>query len=423
MRNSSAMNFAGGRNSCRAERASFRPRGSALSPVAGLPVEWYIGDARRTTRTAGRTDGPRYSPRVNRHGYPAAEIDMNASQAAIERTQPAMPATGIAIPGTPVTPGATTVPAAAPSVCRALDASTVDQIRAVFWQLRYADANCRFESGEARARAERDPELAAALAAYTEAQHGVRSAGKRPAAAYQALRPRRYGEVRPDSALEQWLPKDSAFRLWLDPFTGGIQCGMSGLSAELREIAEDGERVFLLCFMDAGIAPPLQASSRRAARTPAGKGQIPLAFGQAAGLATTLTKALRNSGAQLRLTGHAAGADIANYVGLRLGLASVCFLAEGLDPACRHQLHDRLAGSALAQQLHISVDGARHTDHPPPASPEGADEPPQRLGTICELQDWQWRKLGGRGNPRLLSSLDPLFDLGIDLHTLLSPAH
>lgn len=187
------------------------------------------------------------------------------------------------------------------------------------------------------------------------------------------------------------LLKGSKFEGMLDNKSGGFMDPRTGLCCQL-EIVYDNPKTYALCIP--GIAEGEMFGTQLSASVQQflGVGGVPEIYSQALELAKLLNEKLtHNKGQPLELTGHSMGGGIANYVGLKLDLPSVCFNAAALGRACLEDIGD-VSMEVLNKQTHIRVENDFAT-HPPVTRKLlaffslGREKwVPRNVGVICEIK-------------------------------------
>lgn len=161
---------------------------------------------------------------------------------------------------------------------------------------------------------------------------------------------------RPDSLLEQYLP--SSWKQKLSPLIGCFRDPVSGLVADLREVKRGGDsKAFIMTFAGTFTGGAHFAQVTTDIQQFFGTGGIPAAYAQA----YELTRALQQSlppNVPLNLVGHSLGGGIANYVGLKLDLASACYNPAALGGACLSDLKETVVDltERKAKQAIIRID-------------------------------------------------------------------
>lgn len=148
----------------------------------------------------------------------------------------------------------------------------------------------------------------------------------------------------------------------LDPMTGVFRDPQTGLYADLIPLKDTSGKVtgdYALCFGSTGIGHMTAIQTKVDIDQVLNEQTIPAAYQQAADLAATLIKELNIFGAEITVTGQSMGGGIANYVGLKLGINSVCYNPAALGPAAIKDLKDdgRLTADNLSKQKIIRQKG------------------------------------------------------------------
>jgi hypothetical protein len=144
--------------------------------------------------------------------------------------------------------------------------------------------------------------------------------------------------LRTQTPLETYLA-DSHLRTKLDPLTGIFRDTKTGLYAELKPL---GDGNFALCFGSTGVGRMMSKQIKVDIDQVLNQKKVPAAYTQAVDLAAELIKEVCLFGSEITVTGQSMGGGIANYVGLKLGIKSVCYNAAAL-------------GGAAIQDLQIST--------------------------------------------------------------------
>ena len=195
-----------------------------------------------------------------------------------------------------------------------------------------------------------------------------------------------FSNTRKETKMEALL-KGSEFAGMIDKKTGGILDPSTGLCCQLQPL-ENGN--YALCIP--GIAPGKMYGAQLSASVQQflGVGGVPEIYTQALKLAEFLNRQLKSEGKNLDLSGHSMGGGIANYVGLKLDLPSVCFNAAALGRACLEDIGN-VSMEVLNKQTHIRVENDFAT-HPPVTRKLlaffslGREKwVPRNVGVICEI--------------------------------------
>lgn len=155
------------------------------------------------------------------------------------------------------------------------------------------------------------------------------------------------------------LLQGTDFAKLIDPVTGGFRDPSSGLYCELKPVRMDSiSRItgYALCFPGVGAARMSSTQWLSSVKQFLGIGGVPKMHSQALDLAKTIQAKLVADGKSLELTGHSMGGGIANYVGLKLKLPSVCYNAAALGRACLKDIGEANLES-LKKQTHIRLEG------------------------------------------------------------------
>lgn len=203
----------------------------------------------------------------------------------------------------------------------------------------------------------------------------------------------------------------------IDPLSQGFRDVKTGLYCELRQTNTDTSAPeFVLCFPGTGAAAMDRKQWSANINQAIGKGDVPPAYRQAAQLTELIKTALDKTGAKLTVAGHSMGGGIANYVGLKHDISSVCYNAAPLGGACLRDL-GAIPKDRLDKQLHIRCKGD------PVSSPKVQQKlqsflqiwnkekiwVPRNAGTICEVsRDYASEKVGQ--DRHLLSIFDAWYD-------------
>jgi hypothetical protein len=184
------------------------------------------------------------------------------------------------------------------------------------------------------------------------------------------------------------LLEGSDFAGMIDKKTGGFLDPNTGLCCQLQRL--DSEN-YALCIP--GIAPGKTFGTQLSASIQQflGVGGVPEIYSQALKLAQFLNGKLEQGGKKLELSGHSMGGGIANYVGLKLDLPSVCFNAAVLGRACLKDIGE-VSQETLKKQIHIRMENDFAT-HPPVTRKLQAffylgreKYIPRNVGIICEIK-------------------------------------
>jgi len=112
---------------------------------------------------------------------------------------------------------------------------------------------------------------------------------------------------------------------------------------------------YALCFPGFGAKDMAGAQLSTCIQQFLGVGGVPPMYEKACKLAKLLNQKLGEADQQLELTGHSMGGGIANYVGIKLELPSVCFNAAALGRACLKDIGE-VKMSTLINQKHIRLE-------------------------------------------------------------------
>jgi hypothetical protein len=155
------------------------------------------------------------------------------------------------------------------------------------------------------------------------------------------------------------LLQGTDFANLIDPVTGGFRDPSSGLYCELRSLSMDSMSnvtAYALCFPGVGAAHMSSTQLLSSFKQFLGLGGLPKMHSQALALAKAIQEKLAAKNQSLELTGHSMGGGIANYVGLKLNLPSVCYNAAALGRACLKDIGETELDN-LKQQTHIRLKG------------------------------------------------------------------
>lgn len=165
-------------------------------------------------------------------------------------------------------------------------------------------------------------------------------------------------EGRAETPTERLL-KGTKFEAFIDPATGAFRDPSTGLYCELQPVRSDSMYKvtgYALCFPGAGAAGMSSTQMLSSVKQFLGIGGVPKMHSQALELANIIQEKLATEGKTLELTGDSMGGGIANYVGLKLKLPSVCYNAAALGRACLKDIGATELGN-LKQQIHIRLKG------------------------------------------------------------------
>jgi hypothetical protein len=133
------------------------------------------------------------------------------------------------------------------------------------------------------------------------------------------------------SRLEKLLAS-SPLSTKLDPLTGVLRDSKTGLYVELKPLGSKPGN-YALCFGSTRNGRMTLKQIKVDIAQVLNQEKVPAAYLQAVDLAAELIKELSKSGANITVTGQSMGGGIANFVGLRLGIHSVCFNPAALGQA------------------------------------------------------------------------------------------
>ncbi len=149
---------------------------------------------------------------------------------------------------------------------------------------------------------------------------------------------------RKPSNLEKILV-DSPLSTNLDPLTGVFRDSKTGLYAELKPLGSKPGK-YVLCFGSTGVGRMTMKQIKVDIAQVQNKSKVPAAYEQAAKLAAELIK---KTGAEITVTGQSMGGGLANYVGMKLGIESVCYNPAALGQAAIKDL--KRSGSLTVENL------------------------------------------------------------------------
>ena len=152
-----------------------------------------------------------------------------------------------------------------------------------------------------------------------------------------------------------FLDENSNFSDKIYPLTGGIRDTKTGLYAQLMPSAASSSEYFL-CFPGTGAMNNLDKQWATNIANFMVDG-VPKAYRQAVDLAHELRRVIQAKGGTLKLAGHSLGGGIANYVGLKLGLESVCFNPSPMGKGCLMDLGNDLSPEQVNHQTHLIIEG------------------------------------------------------------------
>jgi hypothetical protein len=133
----------------------------------------------------------------------------------------------------------------------------------------------------------------------------------------------------------------------LDPLTGVFRDSKTGLYAELKPLGSTSGK-YVLCFGSTGVGRMTMKQIKVDIAQVLNKTKVPAAYEQAAKLATELIK---ETGAEITVTGQSMGGGLANYVGMKLGIESVCYNPAALGQAAIKDLEKN--GCLTVENLNI----------------------------------------------------------------------
>ena len=133
----------------------------------------------------------------------------------------------------------------------------------------------------------------------------------------------------------------------LDPLTGVFRDSKTGLYAELKPLGSTSGK-YVLCFGSTGVGRMTMKQIKVDIAQVLNKTKVPAAYEQAARLAAELIK---ETGAEITVTGQSMGGGIANYVGMKLGIESVCYNPAALGQAAIKDLKKN--GCLTVENLNI----------------------------------------------------------------------
>ena len=154
------------------------------------------------------------------------------------------------------------------------------------------------------------------------------------------------------------LLQNSEFASLVDKSTGVFEDPSTGLCCMLQAIQTgefDEPTRYALCIPGFSNGDMMAVQLATCVQQFLGIGGIPPMYKQALKLAQHLNQELGKKGQQLELTGHSMGGGIANYVGVKLGLPSVCFNAAALGRACLKDI-GQVSMETLIKQKHVRLE-------------------------------------------------------------------
>ena len=160
-----------------------------------------------------------------------------------------------------------------------------------------------------------------------------------------------------------FLDKKSVFKAKIYPLTGGIRDTHTGLYAQLVPKHLDSKDYFL-CFPGTGAMNNLDKQWRTNVVNAIGD-TVPKAFRQAVELAAEIAQAVQSDNGTLTLAGHSLGGGIANYVGLKLGLESICFNPAPMGKACVEDVMSDIRQEDVQRQTHLVIEDDLVSDSKP----------------------------------------------------------
>ena len=152
--------------------------------------------------------------------------------------------------------------------------------------------------------------------------------------------------TRKPSNLERLLA-ESPLNTNLDPLTGVFRDSKTGLYAELKPLGSTPGK-YALCFGSTGVGRMTMKQIKVDIAQVLNKTKVPAAYEQAAKLAAELIK---ETGAEITVTGQSMGGGLANYVGMKLGIESVCYNPAALGQAAIKDLEKN--GCITVENLNI----------------------------------------------------------------------
>lgn len=171
------------------------------------------------------------------------------------------------------------------------------------------------------------------------------------------------GNITPRKTLMKKLLEGSEFAGMVDEKTGIFRDPRTGLCCQLQPL-DRSRKTYALCIPGIGPGEMFGTQVSASVQQFLGVGGVPEIYSQALKLADFLsTKLEEQGGKKLELTGHSMGGGIANYVGLKLDLPSVCFNAAAIGRACLKDIGE-VSPDTLKKQTHIRMENDFAT-HPP----------------------------------------------------------
>ena len=260
-----------------------------------------------------------------------------------------------------------------------------DETRPIYDALRSAESSANIYDKEYD-KTQNNPEGKAKWKAYKSAREDLPKNGDlQNSDEYRIL------NKRPNKSHLEKLLAGSPLSKKLDPLTGIFRDTKTGLYAQLKPLG-DSSGGYALCFGSTGIGRMTMKQIKVDMDQVLNQREIPAAYKQAVELATALHKALEapikasikkeledanilfggtgtitnedineelNNKFNFTVTGQSMGGGIANYVGLKLGINSVCYNPAALGPAAIKDLKDdgRLTTDNLSKQKIIRQKG------------------------------------------------------------------
>ena len=203
-----------------------------------------------------------------------------------------------------------------------------------------------------------DEKLSSHLKVYKKGTHDIKGKScdtDEYREAVESLSALAHKKHRPTVNATDFLDQNSNFASKIYPLTGGIRDTKTGLYAQLIPAAA-GFSDYFLCFPGTGAMNNLD---KQWATNIANfmVDDVPKAYRQAVELAHEIQQAIQAKGGTLKLAGHSLGGGMANYVGLKLGLESVCFNPSPMGKGCLMDLGNDLSPEQVNQQTHLIIEG------------------------------------------------------------------